>query len=254
MTEPRARPVGTLVLMRHGQSTTNAEGRFTGWTDVPLTARGEDETVRAARSIAREGLLPDVVHTSLLRRSVHSADLALGTLDRLWIPVRRSWRLNERQYGALTGRLKHEVRQEAGAGRYRHWRRSLHGRPAPLPADALARLRADPRYAALRPDAVPAVESLADMITRVVPYWTDVLVPQLRTGATVLVVAHGNSLRALAAVLDRLTGDEAERLDIPTGAPLRHDFDGDLRPLVRHGTYLDPGSAARADLVAAEGH
>ncbi|MCS0603703.1 2,3-bisphosphoglycerate-dependent phosphoglycerate mutase [Streptomyces sp. LP11] len=246
---------GTLLLLRHGRSTTNAAGRFTGWTDVPLASEGVHEAERAARLLARDGLLPDVVHTSLLRRSIRSADIVLAGLDRQWIPAQRSWRLNERQYGALTGRRKHDVRAEAGAGLYDHWRRSLHGRPAPLPAPDLVRLRADPRYATLRPDAVPAVESQADVTARVVPYWADVLAPRLRTGAVVLVVAHGNSLRALVTVLDGLDEAGVQRLDIPTGAPLRYDFDPDLRSVARGGTYLDPGAArAGAAAVAAEGH
>ncbi|MEU6497104.1 2,3-bisphosphoglycerate-dependent phosphoglycerate mutase [Streptomyces sp. NPDC046984] len=255
MAEERPGRMGPLVLLRHGQSTANADGRFTGWADVPLTPQGAHEAVEAAQLLARDGLLPDVAHTSVMHRSIQSADITLAELDRLWIPVQRTWRLNERQYGALTGRLKREVRAETGADRYHHWRRSLHGRPAPLPDDALARLRAEPRYAALRPDAVPAVESLADMTTRIAPYWVDVVVPQLRVGATVLVVAHGNSLRALVTVLDQLTEDEISRLNIPTGAPLRYDFDDALRPLARGGTYLNPDDArAKAELVATEGH
>ncbi|MCX5173506.1 2,3-bisphosphoglycerate-dependent phosphoglycerate mutase [Streptomyces antibioticus] len=250
----RRRPLGPLVLVRHGQSTANAEGRFTGWVDVPLTRHGEAEAVAAAGLLGAAGLLPDVVHTSVMVRSIRSADLMLAALDRMWIPVRRTWRLNERQYGALTERDKREVRAEAGGERYRVWRRSMHGRPAPLPPAELARLRADPRYAALRPDGVPAVESLADMAARVAPYWADVLAPQLREGRTVLVVAHGNALRALCLILDRLTDPEAARLDIPTAAPLRYDFTAELRPLTRGGVYLDPDTArARAALVAAEG-
>ncbi|MEU6284385.1 2,3-bisphosphoglycerate-dependent phosphoglycerate mutase [Streptomyces sp. NPDC047028] len=255
MADRRPGRVGTLVLLRHGQSTTNADGRFTGWADVPLTRRGEQEAADAARLLARHGLLPDAVHTSVMFRSVRSADIVLDALDRAWIPVQRTWRLNERQYGALTGRRKHEVRAEVGPALYDDWRRSLHGKPAPLPDHALNRLRADPRYAALRPDALPAVESLADMTARVTPYWADAFAPQLNTGATVLVVAHGNSLRALATVLDRLAEDDVEQLNIPTGAPLRYDLDAAMRPLVRGGTYLSPGGAlARAVLVAAEGH
>ncbi|MER7967521.1 2,3-bisphosphoglycerate-dependent phosphoglycerate mutase [Streptomyces sp. NPDC096080] len=254
MAEGRPGPTGTLILLRHGPSTTNAEGRFTGWADVPLTVHGANEAVEAAQLLVREGLVPDVVHTSPMLRAIRSADLVLAELDRLWIPVQRTWRLNERQYGALTGCLKREISAEAGADRYRHWRRSLHGRPAPLPPEALARLRADPRYAGLRPDAVPAVESLADMTVRVTPYWADVIAPQLLGGATVLVVAHGNSLRALATVLDRLTENEVRDLNIPTGAPLRYDFDTTLRPLIRGGTYLNPARArAGAERVAAEG-
>ncbi|MBX9399230.1 2,3-bisphosphoglycerate-dependent phosphoglycerate mutase [Streptomyces sp. TRM72054] len=246
---------GTLVLLRHGQSTTNAAGRFTGWLDVPLTTDGERQAAAAGALLARRGLLPDIVHTSVMARSIRSADLLLDTLDRSWIPVHRTWRLNERQYGALTGRCKKEVRAEAGQALYHHWRRSLHGKPAPLPAQQLTRLRADPRYTALRPHALPAVENLADMTARVTPYWADVLAPQLLTGATVLVVAHGNSVRALATVLDQLSEDEVRRLNIPTGQPLRHDFDHAMRPRVRGGTYLNPDTAlAQAELVAAEGH
>lgn len=211
---------GTLVLLRHGQSAANAEGRFTGWADVPLRAHGEKQAA-AAELLAGDGLVPDVVHTSVLRRSIRTADILLEELDRSWIPVHRTWRLDERRYGALTGRRKHEVRREVGPARYRAWRRSLTAAPGPLPGplpgDELARLRADPRYAALRGGGLPAVESLADVIARVAPYWTDVLAGQLCSGRRVLVVAHGNALRALIAVLDRLTGQEAEDLNFPPG-------------------------------------
>ncbi|WP_019064667.1 2,3-bisphosphoglycerate-dependent phosphoglycerate mutase [Streptomyces prunicolor] len=245
---------GTLVLLRHGQSTANAEGRFTGWADVPLTAHGEKQAAAAAQLLARDGLVPDAVHTSVLRRSILSADILLEELDRSWIPVHRTWRLNERQYGALTGRVKREVRRAVGPARYQAWRRSLTVVPGPLPDGELARLRADPRYAALRGGGLPSVESLADMIARVAPYWADVLAGQLYTGRHVLVVAHGNALRALIAVLDRLTEQEVENLNIPTGAPLRYDFDRQLRPVIRGGGYLDPDSArVAAAAVAAEG-
>lgn len=254
MPEP-LRPLGPLVLVRHGQSTANAAGRFTGWVDVPLTQHGEHEAVEAAKLLDTAGLRPDVVHTSVMGRSIRSADVLLDALDRQWIPVRRTWRLNERQYGALTGRDKNEVRAQVGDKQYRAWRRSLHSRPDPLPPSELARLRADARYATLRPTGVPAVESLADMVTRVAPYWADVLAPQLREGRTVLVVAHGNALRALCVVLDRLAEAESEMLNIPTAAPLRYDFTAELDPVIRCGTYLDPDSAwARAEIVAAEGH
>ncbi|MFE7576643.1 2,3-diphosphoglycerate-dependent phosphoglycerate mutase [Streptomyces sp. NPDC057521] len=244
----------SLVLLRHGQSLSNAEARFTGWTDVPLTAPGEKQAVQAAALLAREGLAPDVVHTSVLRRSIRTADILLAEMDRSWIPVHRTWRLNERQYGALTGRAKREVRLETGTERYQKWRRSLTAAPGPLAADELARLRAEPRYAALG-DGLPAVESLADVITRVLPHWTDVIAQQLCTGRTVLVVAHGNALRALVTVLDRLTEHEVEGLNIPTGAPLCYRFDAAFRPVARGGRYLDPAAAsAAADAVAAEGH
>ncbi|MEU6754883.1 2,3-bisphosphoglycerate-dependent phosphoglycerate mutase [Streptomyces sp. NPDC046685] len=246
---------GSLILLRHGQSTANAEGRFTGWADVPLTPRGEKQAAHAAGLLARDHLVPDVVHTSVLRRSIRSADLLLEEMDRCWIPVHRTWRLNERQYGALAGRVKREVRREAGPAQYHLWRRSLTAAAAPLPGDELARLRADPRYAALAGDGLPAVESLADVITRVAPYWTDVLAAQLYAERTVLVVAHGNALRALVAVLDRLTEHEVEDLNIPTGAPLHYAFDSAWRPTVHGGRYLDPAVArAAAEAVAAEGH
>ncbi|WP_019074960.1 2,3-bisphosphoglycerate-dependent phosphoglycerate mutase [Streptomyces hokutonensis] len=245
---------GTLVLLRHGQSTANAQGRFTGWGDVPLTAHGEKQAAAAAQLLAEDGLVPDVVHTSVLRRSIRTADILLEEMDRSWIPVHRTWRLNERQYGALTGRAKREVRREAGAAQYQAWRRSLTATPGPLDGDALACLRADPRYAALRGGGLPAVESLADMIARVAPYWADILAGQLHSGRRVLVVAHGNALRVLIAVLDRLTEQEVEDLNIPTGTPLRYDFDCELRPVVRGGGYLDPKSArVAAAAVAAEG-
>ncbi|MET8405369.1 2,3-bisphosphoglycerate-dependent phosphoglycerate mutase [Streptomyces sp900116325] len=246
---------GTLILLRHGQSTTNAEGRFTGWADVPLTPRGEKQAAQAAGLLACDGLVPDVVHTSVLRRSIRTADILLEEMDRAWIPVHRTWRLNERQYGALTGRGKREIRLGVGPEQYQAWRRSLTAAPGPLAADELARLRADQRYAALAGGGLPAVESLADMITRVAPYWADALAKQLYTGLTVLVVAHGNALRALVAVLDRLTEHEVEHLNIPTGAPLHYAFDSALHPVVRGGRYLDPAAAqAAAEAVAAEGH
>ncbi|GHJ41185.1 2,3-diphosphoglycerate-dependent phosphoglycerate mutase [Streptomyces sp. TS71-3] len=248
-------PGGLLVLVRHGQSTSNAAGRFTGWADVPLTVRGEGEAAEAGRLMAQHGLRPDVVHTSVLRRCVVSADIVLEKLDRSWIPVYRTWRLNERQYGALTGRSKREVRQESGVELYQGWRRSLTAAPGPLAPEQLAELRADPRYAAIRGAGVPAVESLADMVDRVVPYWVDVLAGELFSGRTVLVCAHGNSLRALVSVLDRLTAHEVEELNIPTGAPLLYTFDRDLRPLERGGRYLNPDRArVAAEAVAAEGH
>ncbi|MEV7709667.1 2,3-bisphosphoglycerate-dependent phosphoglycerate mutase [Streptomyces sp. NPDC088270] len=246
---------GELILLRHGQSTTNAEGRFTGWADVPLTPHGERQAVRAAGLLGRDGLVPDLVHTSVLRRSIRTADVLLSHLDRAWVPVHRTWRLNERQYGALTGRVKREVRREAGPARYQAWRRSLTEAPAPLAADELARLRADPRYAGLADGGPPAVESLADIVARVTPYWADVLAARLLTGRTVLVVAHGNALRALVAVLDRLTEREVENLNIPTGAPLLYRFDAALRPTVRGGRYAEPDAArAAAEAVAVEGH
>jgi 2,3-bisphosphoglycerate-dependent phosphoglycerate mutase len=246
--------VYSMILMRHGQSTANADGEFTGWVDVALTELGERQAKAAAELIRADGLLPDVVHTSVFQRSIRSAEIILGVLDRQWLPAHRSWRLNERQYGALTGRRKTEVRAEVGEEVFRTWRRSLHGAPPPLAASALADLRALPCYADLPADTVPPVESLADVLARAVPYWIDVLAVELRAGRTPLVVAHGNALRALTAHWDRCSEQEIVDLNIPTGIPLRYDFDADLRPLRRGGRYLDPVAAAHASAaVAREG-
>lgn len=250
----RVAPTSRLILVRHGQSTFNAQGRFTGWADVPLTSSGEKEAVGAGHQLAAHGLLPDVVHTSVLSRSIRTADLLLAEVDRLWIPVHRTWRLNERQYGALAGKIKTEVRQQAGPQLYHQWRRTVTGKPGPLAPEQLAALRADQRYRMLAPDGLPAVESQGDVIARVQPYWTDVIAAQLAAGLTVLVVAHGNSLRALVALLDRLADAEVEQLNIPTGAPLLYEIDAEFRPLVRGGRYLEPEPAREAaEAVAAEG-
>jgi 2,3-bisphosphoglycerate-dependent phosphoglycerate mutase len=245
----------TLLLLRHGQSTANAAGEFTGWVDVPLTEAGERQARGAGELLRSAGYCPDVVHTSVFSRAIRTADIMLGVLDRSWLPVRRSWRLGERQYGAWTGRRKADVRAEVGDERFLLWRRSLFGTPPPLAADALGALRADPRFAGLPTDTIPPVESLADVVARVVPYWTDVLAADLRAGRLPLVVAHGNSLRALVTHWDRLSEDEVLNLNIPTGIPLRYDFDAGLRPVLRGVRYLDPNAAAQAvAAVAREGH
>ncbi|MFJ6076565.1 2,3-diphosphoglycerate-dependent phosphoglycerate mutase [Streptomyces sp. NPDC093065] len=246
---------GTLILLRHGQSEANAAGVFGGWADYALTPDGEEQATDAARLIARAGLLPDLVHTSVLRRSIHTADIALDHLGRCWIPVQRTWRLNERQYGALTGRSKRRTRIEAGPELYEQWRRSLHASPPPLPEDRLALLRANPRYASLPGEGVPAVETFADVIARVLPYWSDLLAPALTHGATVLVAAHGNSLRALVALLGHLDEPGIHDLNIPPAEPLVHTITPDLRPAPSGGRYLAPDRArAAARAVAAEGH
>jgi 2,3-bisphosphoglycerate-dependent phosphoglycerate mutase len=250
----RVPETSTLVLLRHGQSTTNAANVFTGWTDVPLTDTGRTESVRAARLLVEAGLCPDEVHTSLLRRAIDTADLVAEQLGRSWLPVVRSWRLNERHYGALTGRDKARVRAEAGPALFDAWRRSWSTSPPPADRTAWLALRADARYAALPDELLPATESLADVADRLLPYWTDVLTPALRAGRVPLVVSHGNTLRALIAVLDRLEPALVERVDVPTGVPLRYDLDHRLRPVVPGGELLDPEAAERvASLVAAEG-
>ncbi|MGH3929471.1 MAG: phosphoglyceromutase [Pseudonocardiaceae bacterium] len=238
--------LGTLVLLRHGESEWNAKNLFTGWVDVPLSGRGEDEAVRAGTLMRAAGLLPDVVHTSLLRRAINTANLALDVADRHWIPVRRDWRLNERHYGALQGKDKAQVRVEYGEEQFALWRRSYGTPPPPIEPDSEFSQHGDPRYA----DAdVPATECLADVVARMLPYWTSSIVPDLRAGRTVLLAAHGNSLRALVKHLDGMDEQTIAGLNIPTGLPLRYDLDERLRPVTRGGTYLDPEAAA--DAIAA---
>nr|WP_024127036.1 2,3-bisphosphoglycerate-dependent phosphoglycerate mutase [Streptomyces sp. F8]AHE39757.1 Phosphoglycerate mutase [Streptomyces sp. F8] len=235
---------GTLILLRHGESTANADGIFTGWTDVPLTPHGRDQARDAARLLAAADLLPDVVHTSLLRRTITTADIVLGHLDRDWIPVQRSWRLNERHYGALTGHTKTEVRGRTDEATYRAWRRSWATPPPAAQPGTLAPFN-DDRYRSLPPDAWPLTESLQDVHARLLPYWADRICTDLAADRTTLVVAHGNSLRALVTDLDQLTTHGVERLNIPTGQPLRYDLNENLRALMAGGVYLDPRAAAR---------
>ncbi|MFV0309754.1 MAG: phosphoglyceromutase [Desertimonas sp.] len=237
---------GRLVLIRHGQSEWNQKNLFTGWVDVELTELGETEARRGGELLAAEGLLPDVVHTSLQRRAIRTAQLTLGACDRLWIPVHRSWRLNERHYGALQGKDKAATLAEFGEEQFMTWRRSYDTPPPPLPDDDEWSQFHDPRYAALPPEVRPRTECLADVVTRMLPYWYDAIVTDLRAGRTVLVAAHGNSLRALVKHLDGLADDAVVGLNIPTGIPLLYDLDADLRPLTPGGRYLDPDAAAAA--------
>ncbi len=241
--------VGTLVLLRHGESTWNAENLFTGWVDVPLSARGEHEAVRAGQLMRDAALLPDVVHTSMLRRAITTAHLALDAADRHWIPVRRDWRLNERHYGALQGLDKSQVRAEYGDEQFALWRRSYDTRPPPLARDAEFSQHGDPRYASIE---VPGTECLADVVDRMLPYWESAIVADLRAGRTVLVAAHGNSLRALVKHLDGIDAQRIAGLDIPTGIPLCYDLDDRLLPLRPGGTYLDPEAASDAIAVVAQ--
>lgn len=238
-----------LVLLRHGQSEWNAAQVFTGWENAHLTARGEVEAARAGALLAEHGVLPDFAHTSLQRRTIRTADLVLADADREWIPVRRSWRLNGRHYGALQGRSKPEVIQQYGEQQVMTWRRSYDVPPPPLAeADAAARA-ADPRYRAVPPDALPRAESLADVSARLLPYWYDAIVPDLRAGGCVLVVSHGNTLRALVKHLESIPDDRIAGLEIPTGSPLVYQLGPDLRPDALNGQYLDP-HAARDGIAA----
>ncbi len=244
--------VATLVLLRHGESEWNASNQFTGWVDVDLTDKGRGEAVRGGELLTEHNLLPDVLYTSLLRRAITTAHLALDTADRLWIPVHRTWRLNERHYGALQGLDKAEIRERYGDEQFMTWRRSYDTPPPPIERGSEHSQDADPRYIDI--GGGPLTECLADVVARFLPYFTDVIVPDLRVGKTVLIAAHGNSLRALVKYLDGMSDDEVTGLNIPTGIPLRYDLDADMRPLVPGGSYLDPqAAAAGAAAVASQG-
>jgi 2,3-bisphosphoglycerate-dependent phosphoglycerate mutase len=243
-----------LILLRHGESEWNAKNLFTGWVDVGLTETGVAEAVRAGELLAEHDLLPEVLHTSLLKRAIATAGNALAACDRQWIQVRRSWRLNERHYGALQGKNKAQVREEFGDEQFMVWRRSYDTPPPPLADDDEYSQVGDPRYAALAPDVVPRTECLADVVVRLLPYWYDAVVPDLRSGKTVLVVAHGNSLRAMVKHLDGVSDEDIVGLNIPTGIPLAYSLDDDLRPVRAGGEYLDPEAAkAAAEAVANQG-
>jgi len=226
------------VLLRHGESEWNASNLFTGWVNVPLSAAGEVEAVRAGRLLAAHGLLPGFAHTSLQGRSIRTAEIVLAECDRDWIPVRRSWRLNSNHYGVLQGRNKEEVRAEYGDEQFMAWRRSYDVAPPPMPIDAPYSQFTDPRYAAIPAEARPATESFRDVMTRLLPYWYDAIVPDLRTGGTVLVASHGNTLRALIAHLDRLPKPEIAALNVPTGVPLLYEFGPSLDLAAPGGRYL----------------
>jgi 2,3-bisphosphoglycerate-dependent phosphoglycerate mutase len=244
--------MATLVLLRHGQSDWNQRNLFTGWHDVDLTPQGEDEARRGGRLLLESGVLPDVVHTSLQTRAIRTANLALEELQRLWIPVRRHWRLNERHYGALQGKNKAETAAEFGEEQVKIWRRSYDVPPEPVGVDDPEHPANDERYATLPVDVLPGSECLKDVVERMLPYWYDAIVPDLVSGRTVLVAAHGNSLRALKKHLDGMSDAEVLELNIPTGEPLVYELDERLE--VTSGAYLDPErAAAAAAAVAAQG-
>ncbi|WP_133848296.1 phosphoglyceromutase [Labedaea rhizosphaerae] len=240
--------MGTLVLLRHGESVWNAENLFTGWVDVALSEKGAVEARRGGELLAAAGLLPDVLHTSVLRRAIQTANLALDVADRHWIPVRRDWRLNERHYGALQGKNKKQTLEEFGEEQFMLWRRSYDVPPPPIELGSEFSQDGDARYAGI--DA-PRTECLKDVVARLLPYWESAIVPDLRAGKTVLVAAHGNSLRALVKHLDNISGADIAGLNIPTGIPLRYDLDDDLAPLKAGGEYLDPEEAAKAAAAVA---
>ena len=236
---------GKLILVRHGQSTWNVENLFTGWHDVDLSERGRQEAVLAGRELQRENLEPRIAFTSVLKRAIRTLWLILDTTDRMWLPVESSWRLNERHYGALQGLDKAQTVAEHGEAQVKIWRRSYDIPPPPLSPDDPRHPRFDVRYADLDSSLLPASESLKDTLARVLPFWESRIAPELRAGRTVLVVAHGNSLRALVKMLDGMTESDILEFNIPTGIPMLYQLDGELRPLSRR--FLgDPAAAAAA--------
>ncbi|CAN5179184.1 phosphoglyceromutase [soil metagenome] len=234
----------TLVLLRHGESEWNAKNLFTGWVDVALSEKGVAEALRGGSLLTDAGVLPDVVHTSLLRRAITTANLALDVADRHWIPVKRSWRLNERHYGALQGKDKKQIRDEYGDEQFMLWRRSYDVPPPLVDLGSEFSQDADPRYA----DApVVRAECLKDVLERALPYWHSDIVPDLQAGKTVLVAAHGNSIRAIVKYLDDVDDSTIAGINIPTGIPLRYELDETtLKPVVKGGAYLDPAAAAES--------
>jgi 2,3-bisphosphoglycerate-dependent phosphoglycerate mutase len=242
----------TLILLRHGESEWNAKNLFTGWVDVELSEKGRAEAADAGRLMSEAGLLPDVLHTSVLRRAITTAHLALDACDRHWIPVRRSWRLNERHYGALQGKNKKEILEQFGDEQFMIWRRSYDVPPPPIADDDPFAQTGDPRYAGLGED-MPRSEALKNVLERMLPYWSSDIVPDLRSGAVVLVAAHGNSLRALVKELDGISDADIPGLNIPTGIPLVYTLTDDGHALVPTGPgrYLDPEAAATAAAAVA---
>ena len=234
-----------LILLRHGESEWNAKNLFTGWVDVRLSAQGMAEASKGGAMLADRGLLPDVVHTSLLRRAIHTSQLALDSCDRHWIPVKRSWRLNERHYGALQGKDKAQTLAEYGEEQFMLWRRSYDTPPPAIEVGSEFSQDSDARYANLGAD-MPLTECLKDVVTRMIPYWESSIIPDLKSGQTVLVTAHGNSLRALVKHLDGISDEDIAGLNIPTGIPLYYELDSNFAPVKKGGEYLDPAAAAEA--------
>ena len=233
-----------LILLRHGESEWNANNLFTGWVDVEINETGVGEAEKAAELLQSEGLLPDVLHTSLLRRAIHTAQITLDGCDRHWIPVKRSWRLNERHYGKLQGLNKTEIRDQFGEEQFMQWRRSYDVPPPAIDRDGEYSQFNDPRYADIAENERPLTECLKDVVARMLPYWESDIKPDLAAGNTVLIAAHGNSLRALVKHLDGITDDEISGLNIPTGVPLYYELDDSFAPVTRGGRYLDPEAAA----------
>lgn len=239
----------TLILVRHGESQWNEKNLFTGWVDVDLNEKGLGEATRAGELIKTKGELPDVLHTSLLRRAIKTANIALDVADRHWIPVTRSWRLNERHYGALQGKDKAQTLAEFGEEQFMLWRRSYNVPPPAIDPDNQYAQTHDPRYTNL--PNLPATECLADVVKRMLPYWQSNIIPDLKDGKVVMIAAHGNSLRALVKHLDDISDDEIAGLNIPTGIPLVYKLDQNLKPIIKGGEYLDPKAAATSAAAVA---
>lgn len=246
--------IGKLILLRHGESEWNAKNLFTGWVDVRLSATGEKEAKRGGELLKEHNLLPDVLYTSLLRRAIHTAQIALDACDRHWIPVNRSWRLNERHYGALQGKDKKQTLETYGEEQFKLWRRSFDVPPPPIDDHDEYSQAGDPRYAELGTQ-MPKTECLKDVVDRLVPYLTSGDLPRdLNQGKTVLVAAHGNSIRAIVKHIACISDEEIAEVNIPTGIPLLFKFDDDFEPIVKRGEYLDPEAAAAAiEAVANQG-
>lgn len=242
-----------LILLRHGHSEWNAKNLFTGWVDVDLNDQGRAEAVRGGELLVEHNVLPDILYTSRQKRAINTANLTLAEADRGWIDVKRSWRLNERHYGALQGKDKAQTLAEFGEEQFMLWRRSYDTPPPPLADDSEFSQMGDPRYADLG-DAIPRTECLKDVLERLLPYWESEISADLRAGKTVLITAHGNSLRALVKHLDGISDADISALNIPTGIPLIYELDENLKPLNPGGAYLDPEAAAEAiEAVANQG-
>ena len=241
----------TLVLLRHGESEWNSKNLFTGWVDVPLSEKGRAEAKHGGELLKENNILPDVVFTSLLRRAISTANIALDVADRHWIPVHRHWRLNERHYGALQGKNKKEIRDQYGEEQFMAWRRSYDVPPPEIELGSEWSQDQDPRYAG---EPVPRSECLKDVIARMLPFWESEIVPTIKTGKTVMIAAHGNSLRGVVKHLDEISDEDIPGLNIPTGIPLVYELDEEtLKPVKKGGTYLDPEAQKKIEEVANQG-